>query len=105
MRYGGTEDVFVILFDCSTQVVETLANQILEEIQRTPWDTWAIELFVTCTIGMADLKRSSLIRDWPLRATLGMNEAKRVRGNRFVDGLDYLRRLRVAISWTTSWPF
>ncbi|MGD0548473.1 MAG: diguanylate cyclase [Terracidiphilus sp.] len=88
----GDDTFFVILFDCSREVVEMLANQMLEEIQRNPWDRLASDLFVTCSIGMADLKRFNPIRDWPVRAAQGMNQAKRGGGNQIAYGPDYLRQ-------------
>lgn len=72
----GDDTFYAIFLYASEQRAEQLADELCNEVGNFEWNDLAIGLRVTCSAGMAhfDLNEPSI--DWPIRAAIGMRNAK-----------------------------
>ena len=88
----GDDTYYAILIGVGVDFAFQIAEKIRISVCRSTWEKLASELYVTCSIGCAELHKDEPIRDWLVRACIGMNEAKKKGKDRVERGPRYISK-------------
>jgi diguanylate cyclase (GGDEF)-like protein len=78
----GDDTFYAIFIYVPKERTERLAQDLCDSIRTFRWDALATGLRVTASVGVAHFDREEPTIDWPVRAAIGMRQAKEQGGNR-----------------------
>lgn len=73
----GDDTFYILLAGENLESSMQIAERIRNTIEKYDWNSLANNLFVTCTFGVAELQKNEPVKDWVVRAIIGMNEGKK----------------------------
>jgi diguanylate cyclase (GGDEF)-like protein len=78
----GDDTFYATFLYVPQERTEVLAQNLCDSVRTFDWDGLAKGLRVTCSLGVAHFDKKEPTIDWPVRAAIGMRQAKEKGGNR-----------------------
>lgn len=86
----GDDTYYVFLPGFDINKATLMAEHLRVSVQKHPWTSLASDLRVTCTFGVSQLQKREPVRDWVIRAAIGLNSAKEISRNKVKEAPLYL---------------